>query len=89
MRLHLPLLPSPGTALVTLSDSESASSGSTSAWGDVLVVLSAALYGGYTVIMRKKMPGEEEGAQVALFFGYLGLFNTVSAGRAGLLPACG
>jgi|LauGreSBDMM110SN_4_FD.fasta_scaffold09943_3 hypothetical protein len=27
--------------------------------------------------MRKKMPGEEAEAHIGLFFGYLGLFNTV------------
>jgi hypothetical protein len=30
---------------------------------------SGALYAGYTVVMKLKMPGEEEDAQVALFFG--------------------
>lgn len=47
----------------------------------MLAVLSAALYGAYTVVMRLKMPGEEAEAHVALFFGYVGLFSTVRTQR--------
>lgn len=45
------------------------------------MVVSAGLYAGYTVVMRKRMPGEEAEEQVALFFGYVGLFSTVGGGR--------
>ena len=45
--------------------------------GDALTVVSTGLYACYTVVMRMKMPGEEAEAHVGLFFGYLGLFNTV------------
>ncbi|GAX73106.1 hypothetical protein CEUSTIGMA_g559.t1 [Chlamydomonas eustigma] len=67
-----------GTAFVTLSDTESSpSSTETSLLGDGLTVLSTCLYACYTVVMRLKLPGEEAEANVGLFFGYLGLFNTV------------
>jgi hypothetical protein len=31
----------------------------------------------FAVVMRLKMPGEEGEKNIGLFFGYLGLFNTV------------
>jgi len=65
-----------GTALVTLSDNQTDQS-NTPIWGDALVIISAALYAGYTVIMKKKLPGDESEDHVALFFGYVGLFSTV------------
>jgi len=45
--------------------------------GDFLVLVSSALYGAYTVVIRLQMPGEEAEGNVALFFGYLGLLTTV------------
>lgn len=70
-----------GTALVTLSDSfaspDPGSATSRTAVGDVLVVLSAAFYGGYTVLMRVKMSGDDAERYVPYFFGYIGLFSTV------------
>ncbi len=66
---------------MTYSDSASSGSeqaGESSLMGDGLTVLSAGLYAGYTVIMRKRMPGEEAEAHVGAFFGYVGLYTTVS-----------
>ncbi|KAL6753585.1 hypothetical protein V8C86DRAFT_450771 [Haematococcus lacustris] len=56
--------------------------------GDLLVVVSAALYACYTVVMKLKMPGEEEDVQVALFFGYMGLFTTVALAPVVVGMAC-
>lgn len=64
-----------GTALITLADGENAAP--SSVWGDGLAVISAMLYAGYTVVLRKKMPGKEGHEHVALFFGYVGLLCTV------------
>ena len=64
---------------MTLSDHDSASSSSNkdnSAAGDLLCLLSAVFYATYVVIMRKALPDEGE-ANVALFFGFVGLFCTV------------
>ena len=71
-----------GTALVTLSDAQvdpgAAAGANRSVLGDLLVVLSAAFYGAYTVLMRVKMgSGEESEHLVPYFFGYVGLFSTV------------
>ena len=67
---------------MTLSDSEvdpGAGAGSNrSVLGDLLVVLSAAFYGAYTVLMRVRMgSGEESERLVPYFFGYVGLFSTI------------
>ena len=70
-----------GTALITLSDSEIEDAGAaanSSAIGDVLVVFSAAFYGAYTVLMRVKMSGDDAERHVPYFFGYIGLFSTIS-----------
>lgn len=75
-----------GVALVTLSDAKSTSDDEVQAAsleGDMLTMLAAALYAGYTVVMRKCMPGEEAEEHVATFFGYVGLFSTVRAGWGG------
>ncbi|KAG1661194.1 hypothetical protein FOA52_006000 [Chlamydomonas sp. UWO 241] len=77
-----------GTALVTVSDSKSADSGgaaNASLEGDLLTVSAAALYAGYTVVMRKQMPGEEAEEHVAAFFGYVGLFSTIALAPVVLL----
>lgn len=69
-----------GTALVTLSDAEvdPGAKANQSVLGDMLVVLSAAFYGAYTVLMRVKMgSGEESERLVPYFFGYVGLFCTI------------
>ncbi|KAI8466023.1 MAG: hypothetical protein J3K34DRAFT_524869 [Monoraphidium minutum] len=44
-------------------------------WGDLLCLGSAALYAGYTIVLRRALPDDDE-ADVALFFGYVGLFCT-------------
>ena len=75
--LACPASCAPGTALVTISDSES-SLGEEKVWGDALVVSSAAMYAAYTIMMRRMLPGEEADQLVATFFGYVGLFTTVA-----------
>ncbi len=76
----------PGTALMALKDTETSGAGSAPLAGDLLTVFAAALYAGYTVIMRRKMPGEEAEAHVATFFGYLGLYSTVSSRDCAFCP---
>ncbi|KIY91387.1 hypothetical protein MNEG_16577, partial [Monoraphidium neglectum] len=49
---------------------------SRSAAGDLLCLGSAALYAAYTIVLRRALPDDDE-ADVALFFGYVGLFCTV------------
>lgn len=71
-----PPSPHTGTALITVSDEQSSADGDRSVAGDLLCVLSAALYGLYTVLMRRQLP-EDEHARVALFFGYVGLFTSL------------
>ena len=64
-----------GTALVTLADSENASSPQ-SVLGDGLALAAAALYAVYTVIMRYKLR-EDDADAVALMFGFVGLLVAV------------
>lgn len=64
-----------GSALVTLSDN-SGDGAHRQTWGDLLCLVSAGLYGAYTVMMKKKLPDEAH-ADVMFFFGYMGLFCTV------------
>ncbi|KAL8951873.1 MAG: hypothetical protein Q9222_002179 [Ikaeria aurantiellina] len=45
--------------------------------GDALALLSAVLYGIYTTVMKKKI-GDEARVNMPLFFGFVGLFNTVT-----------
>ncbi|KAL8675018.1 MAG: hypothetical protein Q9168_000613 [Polycauliona sp. 1 TL-2023] len=44
--------------------------------GDALALLSAVLYGVYTIVMKKKV-GDEARVNMPLFFGFVGLFNTI------------
>ncbi|KAI4279294.1 MAG: hypothetical protein LQ337_000325 [Flavoplaca oasis] len=44
--------------------------------GDALALLSAVLYGVYTIIMKWKV-GDEARVNMPLFFGFVGLFNTI------------
>lgn len=44
--------------------------------GDLLCLVSAAFYASYTIVLRKSLPDEED-ANVALFFGYVGLLCSV------------
>jgi solute carrier family 35 protein F5 len=47
-----------------------------SVWGDMLCLVSAAFYACYTIVLRKALPDDDE-ANVALFFGYVGLLCSV------------
>eukprot|EP00878_Enallax_costatus_P018344 GHUV01019307.1.p1 GENE.GHUV01019307.1~~GHUV01019307.1.p1 ORF type:complete len:374 (+),score=111.21 GHUV01019307.1:178-1299(+) len=44
--------------------------------GDLLCLISASFYAGYTIVLRKSLPDDDE-ANVALFFGYVGLLCSV------------
>ncbi len=71
-----------GTVLVMLSDrSHDSSSGTAAAdgrvLGDLVCILSALCYASYTVVLRRQLPNDDE-ADVALFFGYVGLFSTLA-----------
>ena len=64
-----------GTAMVTISDAESTSSGekaSASVFGDALCLLSAVFYGMYTVSIRKQLKGDDESVPMTLFFAFMG-----------------
>ncbi|XP_010066243.2 uncharacterized vacuolar membrane protein YML018C isoform X1 [Eucalyptus grandis] len=68
-----------GTIIVSVGDSESASPRSDAALlGDILALVSAALYAVYITLIRKKLPDDDENqgqASMVQFLGYLGLFN--------------
>ncbi|KAJ0053322.1 hypothetical protein Pint_01567 [Pistacia integerrima] len=73
-----------GTIIVSLGDSESSTSlGATASnplLGDILALVSAGLYAVYITLIRKKLPdddGKSGQASMALFLGYLGLFNLI------------
>jgi hypothetical protein len=60
-----------------------------SVWGDLLSLLSACCYAGYTIVLRRALPDEGE-ANVALFFGYVGLLcSAVFAPLVALLGGLG
>lgn len=44
--------------------------------GDLLCLISAGFYASYTIVLRKSLPDDDE-ANVALFFGYVGLLCSV------------
>lgn len=46
------------------------------ALGDSMAALSAMLYGVYTVVMKRQV-GDESAVDMTLFFGLVGLINTV------------
>lgn len=79
VKLWSVLLCMAGTIIVSLSDSSGSSSVATNpVWGDLLCLVSSIFYAAYTTLIRKKLPDEtqgEERASMALFFGFLGLFN--------------
>ncbi|XP_071918683.1 thiamine-repressible mitochondrial transport protein THI74 [Coffea arabica] len=81
VKLFSVLLCMGGTIIVSMGDSEAGSSSvaPNPALGDILSVLSAALYAVYITLIRKKLPDEEDGksgqASMAQFLGFLGLFN--------------
>lgn len=45
--------------------------------GDILALTSAAMYGIYTTVMKKRI-GDESRADMFLFFGFVGLFNVIT-----------
>ncbi|GFZ20148.1 EamA-like transporter family [Actinidia rufa] len=70
-----------GTVIVSLGDSETGLSAiaSNPVLGDILAVVSAALYAVYITLIRKKLPDDDDAksgrASMAHFLGFLGLFN--------------
>lgn len=71
----------PSATNTTLGESSSmgttASAGpSHSVIGDMLCLISAIFYASYTIVLRRSLPDDDE-ANVALFFGYVGLLCSV------------
>lgn len=70
-----------GTVMVSLGDTEAgarAAASESPLLGDALALISALLYSVYVTLIRKRLPDEAKGegrASMALFLGYLGLFN--------------
>ncbi|KAM3341207.1 putative vacuolar membrane protein [Capsicum galapagoense] len=80
VKLFSVLLCMGGTIIVSLGDSNSASNkvASNPVLGDILSLVSAALYAVYITLIRKKLPDDEGKSghvSMAQFLGYLGLFN--------------
>ncbi|XP_010547058.1 PREDICTED: thiamine-repressible mitochondrial transport protein THI74 [Tarenaya hassleriana] len=80
LKLFSVLLCMSGTIIVSLGDSESdnATTAKNPLLGDILSLVSAALYAAYITLIRKKLPdGEEKPVAVSMaqFLGFLGLFN--------------
>lgn len=80
VKLFSVLLCMGGTIIVSLGDSKSGSSkvASNPILGDILSLVSAAMYAVYITLIRKKLPdddGKRGHASMAQFLGYLGLFN--------------
>ncbi|KAE8676268.1 Kinase superfamily protein [Hibiscus syriacus] len=73
-----------GTIIVSLGDSRNNKNltviASNPVLGDILALLSAALYAVYVTLIRKKLPDNEEKSgrvSMAQFLGFLGLFNVL------------
>lgn len=70
-----------GTIIVSLGDSKSSSNeiAKNPLLGDILSLVSAALYAAYITLIRKKLPEDDDegngGVSMAQFLGFLGLFN--------------
>lgn len=80
VKLFSVLLCMGGTIIVSLGDSKSGSGkvASNPVLGDILSLVSAAMYAVYITLIRKKLPdddGKSGHASMAQFLGYLGLFN--------------
>lgn len=80
IKLSSVLLCMGGTIIVSLGDSktESRDIAPNPALGDILSLLSAAMYAVYITLIRKKLPdddGREGHVSMAQFLGFLGLFN--------------
>lgn len=70
-----------GTIIVSLGDSQTGlTTASNPLLGDILALVSAALYAVYITLIRKKLPdddGKSGQASMAQFLGFLGLFNLI------------
>lgn len=85
VKLASVLLCMAGTIIVSLGDSKKSNSSlkviaSNPVLGDIFALISAALYAVYITLIRKKLSDDDEKsgqASMALFLGYLGLFNMV------------
>ncbi|KAL1211923.1 hypothetical protein V5N11_023901 [Cardamine amara subsp. amara] len=80
LKLFSVLLCMSGTIIVSMGDSESNSSAvaKNPLLGDILSLVSAALYAVYITLIRKKLPDDDERngrVSMAQFLGFLGLFN--------------
>ncbi|EOA30591.1 hypothetical protein CARUB_v10013723mg [Capsella rubella] len=80
LKLFSVLLCMSGTIIVSMGDSESNSSATAKnpLLGDILSLISAALYAVYITLIRKKLPDDDERngrVSMAQFLGFLGLFN--------------
>lgn len=64
------------TAAAVTAAAAARSGPSHSVIGDLLCLVSAGFYAGYTIVLRKSLPDDDE-ANVALFFGYVGLLCSV------------
>lgn len=61
-----------GTAAVTISDANGDGGEQGSIAGDLLCLLSAVLYGLYTVAIRHQIRGDDRSVSMSLFFGIMG-----------------
>ncbi|KAK1316218.1 hypothetical protein QJS10_CPA05g01998 [Acorus calamus] len=81
VKLFSVLLCMGGTVIVSLGDSATGSQNSVASsplLGDILALISSALYAVYITLIRVKLPDEKNGegrASMAQFLGFLGLFN--------------
>eukprot|EP00928_Gymnodinium_smaydae_P072504 TRINITY_DN55856_c0_g1_i1.p1 TRINITY_DN55856_c0_g1~~TRINITY_DN55856_c0_g1_i1.p1 ORF type:complete len:398 (+),score=49.29 TRINITY_DN55856_c0_g1_i1:43-1194(+) len=63
-----------GAILVSSVDAGTGDSGAENTWGgDVLALVSACLYGTYSVLLKYCLPDSEEDASMPLVFGFVGL----------------
>jgi len=63
-----------GVVLVTLVDTKN--SGTNSMFGDFLALASAVGYAMYAILLKMKIPNEKS-VHMPMFFGFVGIFNTV------------
>jgi solute carrier family 35, member F5 len=73
-----------GTGMVTFSDGISGAQGDESSkhsiWGDFLCLISAALYGMYTVSIRSRIQGDDRSVPMTLFFAFMGVLIALTTG---------
>ena len=80
VKLAIVVLSFGGVVLITLDDArqESKAGQEESTQGNVLSLLSACVYGFYAVILKKRVPEEQEATfKFSYFLGFVGLFNSV------------